>query len=320
MGFVDISGSTGRRFGSIGLTLDRLGTLLEMHESDELIAEGPQADRALCYVRRFAEILDISPNIRVAIDTAIPEHAGLGSGTQMAMAIGTALCRLRGMEFDLTAIAKMANRGVRSGIGIAAFNGGGFIIDGGRSEGVRVPPIIVRLDVPEDWRFILVFDKSREGLHGDQELRAFDDLPTFPPQEAARLCQNILMQALPSLVENDIKGFGQVITGLQETVGDYFAAAQGGRRYTSLGVEEVVNWLGDQGGVALGQSSWGPTGFCLLEGEQRAEQLAQAARREFADKPELSFRVVKARNRGARIDIEPTASAVFGRERKLYAS
>lgn len=319
MGFVDISGSTGRRFGSIGLTIDRYGTLLEMHESDELAAHGPQADRVLRYVQRFAQTLGVSPNVHVAIETAIPEHSGLGSGTQLALAIGTALCRLNGLNYDSNAIAKMADRGVRSGIGIAAFDGGGFVIDGGRSDRAQIPPVIVRLQVPDDWRFILVFDNSREGLHGEQEIRAFDNLPAFPQQEAARLCQRLLMQALPSLVEHDIQGFGRVITDLQQTVGDYFAGAQGGR-YTSLGVERAVNWFGDRGGLALGQSSWGPTGFCAVDGEQRAEGLAQAARREFVDQPELSFLVVKGRNRGAGIDIEPAASGVRGHESKRYAS
>lgn len=318
MGFIDISGSTGRRFGSIGLTINELATRLQIHGSQEMTVEGPQADRARRYVRKFAESLDVSGNVHVAIESAIPEHAGLGSGTQLALAIGTALCQLNGLQINLSALARMADRGARSGIGIAAFDRGGFVIDGGSSNRSQLPPVIVRLNVPEDWRFILVFDKNHEGLHGDQEIQAFENLPAFPQQEAARLCQSILMQALPSLVEEDVQGFGRVITDLQRTVGDYFADAQGGR-YTSLEVGRAVSWLGEHGGVALGQSSWGPTGFCAVDGKQRAEGLVQGARREFSDYPELSFLAVNARNRGAQVDLEPATTKMLGHKSERYA-
>lgn len=101
-------------------------------------------------------------------------------------------------------------------------------MDGGRGVNTITPPVLVRLQVPENWRFILVFDSRGQGLHGQQEIQAFKSLPPFPQQEAARLCYLLLMQALPAVAEADIKQFGDVISQLQQSVGEHFAPVQGG--------------------------------------------------------------------------------------------
>jgi predicted sugar kinase len=54
-------------------------------------------------------------------------------------------------------------RGARSGIGIATFEQGGLVVDGGRGKQTLTPPVISRMTVPDDWRFILVFDQRGQG-------------------------------------------------------------------------------------------------------------------------------------------------------------
>ena len=76
----------------------------------------------------------------------------------------------------------------------------------------------------------------------------------------------MLMQALPALVERDIEGFGDAIGELQRITGDYFSPAQGGR-FSSRAVAEALAWLESQGIAGVGQSSWGPTGFAIMAGE-----------------------------------------------------
>ncbi|RIZ67776.1 MAG: GHMP kinase, partial [Methylococcales bacterium] len=46
------------------------------------------------------------------------------------------------------------------------------------------------------------------------------------------------------------------------------------------------------------QTSWGPTGFCAVEGIDLAEFLAQEATRTFTHFDNLSFIVASARNSG----------------------
>jgi beta-RFAP synthase len=244
--------------------------------------------------------LNVSCNLNINLESLIPEHIGLGSGTQMALAMGTALNAFYDLNLSVREIAQLTDRGARSGIGIGVFEQGGLVVDGGRGEFTTTPPIISHLDIPQDWRFILVFDQRGQGLHGEQEISAFKKLPPFPQQEAARLCYLLLMQGLPAVAECDLAKFGEVITQLQRSVGEHFAVAQGGV-FTSREVAEVMAWLQQQGAVAIGQTSWGPTGFCAVTGEERADILVAELKLQFAHFKNLSFIVASARNSGGQV-------------------
>jgi beta-RFAP synthase len=173
------------------------------------------------------------------------------------------------------------------------------VVDGGRGENTITPPMLAHFDVPKDWRFILVFDSRGQGLHGVQEIEAFKSLPPFSRSEAEKLSYLLLMQALPAIVENDLARFGEVITQLQKSVGEHFSPAQGGI-FTSKNVETAMQFLAEKGAVAIGQTSWGPTAFCMIENSEIAEQLVSHAREFFVTSP-LEFHIVSAKNCGGEI-------------------
>jgi beta-RFAP synthase len=306
LGFIDVSGSIGRRFGSLGLAIDDIATVVELRRASGISAEGPGATRALEYLRRLADDFDPPSGAALTVTRAIPEHVGLGSGTQLALAVGRAFGELFGIALPLRAIATRLDRGARSGIGIGVFETGGFVVDGGRAPGGDYPPIIARMPFPEAWRLLLVFDRAARGIHGDAERDAFRALKAFPQERAAHLAHLVMMRAMPGLVETDWRSFGTAIGELQRTVGDYFAAAQAGR-FASPRVAEVLAWLESKDVPGVGQTSWGPTGFGLLESEVRAHQLMHEARARFAHVSELDFMVVQARNSGHRLESSGTA-------------
>jgi beta-ribofuranosylaminobenzene 5'-phosphate synthase len=104
-----------------------------------------------------------------------------------------------------------------------------------------------------------------------------------------------MMQALPAIAEGNLQLFGQVISQLQSAVGKHFAPAQGGV-YASKEVGKAMQWLAKQGAVGIGQTSWGPTGFCAVESAELAETIVQQAKIQFADLVNLDFMVVSANN------------------------
>ncbi len=310
MGFFDLHGGLGRKFGSIGLSLDAPNLLIEAKGAHRLKVSGsdivPQltVDRARTITQQLLTKLGLSDSLELHLLQNIPEHAGLGSGTQLALAIGAAISRLYKLNLSTPEIAALAGRGGRSGIGIAAFDYGGLLIDGGRAyspklESSAIPPLLARYDFPEQWRILLIFDASQPGVHGEQEIMAFSQLPQFPEELAAHLCRHVLMQAMPALVERDLSAFGHSIQVLQSHVGDYFAPAQGGR-YASPLVGGVLQHLGDAGVACYGQSSWGPTGFAVFESNIEAEKHLQALKLKFSD-PLLSWMVCSARNHGSEL-------------------
>lgn len=302
MGFIDLSGGLGRHFGSIGVALNEIQTRLSLTGSEQCTVTGDCAERAASCLRSLCAALQVSDKVAIHIEEAIPEHVGLGSGTQMSLAIGMALNAFYDLGLSVRDIAALTERGLRSGIGIGVFEQGGLIVDGGRSEKTITPPVLARLPVPQSWRFILVFDKRGQGLHGQQELEAFKTLPPFPQTQAQRLCYLLLMQALPAVAENDLALFGEVISDLQQSVGEHFAPAQGGV-FTSPEVTQAMSWLAERGAVGIGQTSWGPTGFCTVEGEELAQLLVKQARKTFAHLHNLHFVITSARNVGSEVNI-----------------
>ncbi len=298
MGFLDLSGSLGRQFGSIGVALNEPVTQLVISASDKKYIENKSVSK---YLTIFCKAFDVSDALNIAIVETIPEHIGLGSGTQMALAIGAGLNAFYDLKLSVRDIAAVMDRGLRSGIGIGVFEQGGFVVDGGRGKNTITPPMLAHFDVPENWRFILVFDKRGQGLHGQQEIQAFRTLPPFPRSEVERLSYLLLMQALPAIAEKDLARFGDVITELQRAVGEHFSPAQGGI-FSSGDVAESMSWLANRGAVAVGQTSWGPTGFCLVENAEIAENLIQSAQASFS-KTSLIFSVVSARNCGGEVSI-----------------
>ncbi|NOQ63232.1 MAG: GHMP kinase [Methyloprofundus sp.] len=300
MGFIDLSGSLGRHFGSIGVALNEINTRVSISYADQLTFSGIASKRLVACVQQLCAEFEVADTLHLELHASIPEHVGLGSGTQMSIAVGLALSAFYGLGLTVRDIAQVTARGARSGIGIAIFEHGGLIVDGGRGEHTLTPPIISRMAVPEDWRFILVLDKRGQGLHGEQEIQAFKDLAPFPHTEAARLCYLLMMQALPALAEDKIELFGDVITQLQTSVGEHFASVQGGV-FTSPEVATAMQFLQAQGAVAIGQTSWGPTGFCAVQGVEKAEQLKQGLEKTLSDCKYLSVLIASARNSGGSV-------------------
>lgn len=316
LGFMDLHGGLGRSFGSLGLTVSTLATVVAAEAAATLAVEGPEAARALRVAERLAARHGTSCGAKITVRQAIPAHVGLGSGTQLALAVGTALAALHGWPATPRGIAAVAARGARSGIGIGAFETGGFLVDGGKGADDALPQIIARSDFPEAWRILLIFDRRRAGIHGSSEATAFAALPRFPAEAAAGLCRLVMMQLLPALAAADLDRFGEAVGTLQRVVGDHFAPAQGGR-FTSPAVSAVLAWLAGEGIAGIGQSSWGPTGFAIVADEQQGQVLLRRAARRWGERGELSFMLCAGRNRGA--VIEQTAGAAATEHRWLVA-
>jgi beta-ribofuranosylaminobenzene 5'-phosphate synthase len=306
LGFLDMNGGLGRKFGGLGLSLDSPVTRLTLTRTDENQVEGPEQARAAELLARAQAALAPGVAHRLTIHEAIPAHSGFGSGTQLALAVTAALRRLEDLPQDAAADAALLSRGARSGLGAGLFATGGLVVDGGRGPLTRTPPVIARAEFPEEWRVLLVSDPTAVGLHGADEREAFIALPPSSAEESGELCRLVLMQALPALAERELAPFGAAVARIQEVVGDYFAPRQGGRRFTSAKVEAAIGRLTREGATGGGQTSWGPTGFAFVESEAAARALlARLGPEASADGLEISMH--KGLNRGARVD------AVFAR-------
>ncbi|UIJ72276.1 beta-ribofuranosylaminobenzene 5'-phosphate synthase family protein [Aurantimonas sp. HBX-1] len=304
LGFLDPGGRSGRRFGGIGLALAEPATRLSIRRASEDRADGPESARALAHLAAMRGHLGLGDRrYELTFHETIPPHAGLGSGTQLALAVATGLRAIEGLAPDPAGDAARLGRGNRSGLGAAFVSAGGVAVDGGKGPTDAPPPIIARLPFPEAWRVLLVLDPRTEGFHGEDELKAFASLPPFAEIDTALICRLVLLEALPALAEEDIAGFGAAIATIQQMVGSHFAPAQGGI-FTSPAVSRICGMLAAAGAHGIGQSSWGPTGFAFAPSPEEADRLARAVSGAVADAG-LTLRVVAGRNAGSRIERSP---------------
>jgi beta-ribofuranosylaminobenzene 5'-phosphate synthase len=303
MGFVDLNGGQGRLFGSLGVSLSAPKTQLTIERGKKTLIEAKCYDYVAKIAENFKSYLNPDLNFSIQVHEYIAEHAGLGSGTQMALAIGAGLNALFDLNLTNAQLAAMTSRGRRSGIGIGTFEQGGLVVDGGRgtSHANKIPPIIARHDFPQEWPILLIMDNDDQGVFGDTELQAFETLQPADLATAQRLSHRVLMQALPAIVEQDYAQFSQAIFALQMATGEYFSAAQGGH-YKSAKVAQVLNYLNQQGIICAGQSSWGPTGFAVFEDEKSANAMLTQLHLQFSS-AQLDFQLMRAKNTGASIDL-----------------
>lgn len=310
LGFLDLNGELGRLYGSIGVAIDRPNVMLEARPACELAVEGPEAERVAAFAETFLRHYPVVSGAHLCLRSSIPAHVGLGSGTQLALAVGVALARLGGLDLPVEEIAARLGRGVHSGVGVAVFRYGGFVVDGGHpAEGRRMlpPPLLYRGRLPAEWRFVIAIPETDRGLSGEKEQAAFQVLPPSPAGLSEKLCRLLVMQMLPAIVEKDAARFGQALTEIQRLVGDSFAAVQGGRYANPVSGRLIDLWL-EEGALGAGQSSWGPTVYALAVGKAQAAALEQAAEKFLAQQGGGQVFTVRPAARGAqvRVTAEPS--------------
>jgi len=274
LGLLDLRGDLGRRFGGIGIAVQAPSLLLEARPAPELTVTGEEAERVELYARRFLDHHGLRGGARLRLHRAIPAHSGLGSGTQIALAVARALAILYNRPTSAAELAVAVGRARRSAIGTWAFERGGFILEGGRRDADDRPaPLLMRHAMPADWRCVLAIPDVGQGLSGEAEEAAFRSLP--PPSEelVGRISRLVLMLLLPSLVDGDLEGFGRAVTEIQRCVGESFAAVQGATFMHPL-VEELIAEMLAAGAAGAGQSSWGPSVYGFVKGDAAARDLA----------------------------------------------
>ncbi|MGB9622430.1 MAG: beta-ribofuranosylaminobenzene 5'-phosphate synthase family protein, partial [Candidatus Bathyarchaeia archaeon] len=273
-GIVDMRGDLGRMHVSVGVAIKKPNIILEVKKSDQLKVFGSRAERIKEYAEKIMRYAGIQEGLEFNLISDIPEHAGFGSGTQLALAVGTSISKTFNLNLNPDEIAFLLNRSRRSGVGVHAFKSGGFIIDCGHriNNPNHVPPLLFRSDVPEDWLFIVGLPRIKTGLSGMNEMEAFEKLE--PPSKAlvGEVSRTVLVQMIPAIIDKDIKLFGEAMTKLDNSFGSYWEKIQGGR-YTHPIIEEGVNFLLERGVYGAGQSSWGPAFYGLVKGEDQAFKL-----------------------------------------------
>jgi beta-RFAP synthase len=290
-----------RQFGGVGLMVQKPGVSVVVDTKPRYVPAcgGVLIERMLGFFQRFTETLPSRHVFKyaIAVERASPEHCGLGTGTQLGLAVARAVAAALDLpEMDTCELARHVGRGERSALGIYGFAQGGFLVDGGKGKNTEIAPLLFRTDFPKDWRIVLVVPAWAQGCHGSAEREAFHRL-SGPSNATDALCRLTLLGLLPALQEQNLPAFGEALHDFNARVGEAFAPVQGGA-YAHPRLTEVVQYIRHQGIAGVGQSSWGPTLFAVTGDEERSEDLVLRLRERFGLTTKEVFATAAA-NRGA---------------------
>jgi beta-ribofuranosylaminobenzene 5'-phosphate synthase len=310
---IDMHGGSGRVDGSVGITLNEPGILLEMRQSPVLEVQGCDSvtqERIMDCARQVLKGLHAGGNVSITVREYFLSHIGLGSGSQIMLAIARGIAEIYGRSLPIKDLALLVGRGGTSGIGTAAFEHGGFIIDGGHafgqgceksgfrpsaaSRGVRPPPVIFRHEFPVDWRILLAMPNLPAGASGIRETDVFKTYCPVPIDEVRTLCHEILMRMLPGIIEKDLDLFGSSVNTVQKL----------GFKKVELSLQpkqipELIERMRSAGAACAGMSSFGPTVYAIGDTDMRG--IEQAARSYMDEHTGGTTLITSARNRGAQV-------------------
>ena len=234
------------------------------------------------------------PPVHVEVLDAAPAHTGLGSGTQLSLAIAEAILRVspgamaselagdllgmppRAGELWLAA----ADRGRRSAVGTHGYLAGGFIAEGLKPSGEHDPlnPLDVRLEMPPAWRVTILLPVATPDdastVSGEQEQAKFEALRAAAVDCRSALADILTTRLVPAIEDADFASFCAATTEYNQRSGELFASVQGGA-YNGAVTTRLITRLRTAGFAGVGQSSWGPGVFVWHPDAQAAAQFEQ---------------------------------------------
>ncbi len=250
-------------FAGVGLMVDNPGWHLQISiatAADSLAADEPTSTRMKSLLRNIRAVHSHVPSLQISVREALPPHAGLGSGTQLALATVAGVLELCRPVTPVTRdqIIALSGRAERSAIGSAGFFSGGFLVDHGESA---AEPRVESLPVPSHWRFVLLRPERRQGLSGQAERKWFGSRPQMPEQLVQQLTLLARQQLCDSLQERTFERWSEALQNYGDLAGEFYAKFQG-HIFADPAVRTAAARLREQGVRGIAQSSWGP-GVCI---------------------------------------------------------
>lgn len=288
----------GLSYGGLGAMVCRPGLEMQIESAETRQYIGNQSSRLQAFAEKWFAFTQICPDKEfiLRLDQAPPSHIGLGTGTQLGLAVSALLYRFHFGEVPtVQSLAKSVGRGFRSAVGTYGFQHGGFIVDSGKVSDDQLASLDFQCDIPETWRFLLLRTSQADSFSGSKEKEVFQKARNRMANHQDELIRLTRETILPSLLQQDFETFSEAIYQFGKTSGSYFADIQGGpfngKRITEM--IELVRRLGIKG---VGQTSWGPTIYILAPSESEAETVANLLQPHLL--PDESLQISGPQNQG----------------------
>ncbi|MGB7345843.1 MAG: beta-ribofuranosylaminobenzene 5'-phosphate synthase [Pirellulaceae bacterium] len=262
-------------FGGVGVMIDHPQTEVIVTPSETFACDDPSS-RTHDIANRLTEFLGLTnlPHCHVRVAQRATAHHGLGTGTQLALAVAEAMATFCGLDLPPEVLAsKIASRGKRSAVGSHGYFRGGLIFESSDSDSANdLNAIQHRIELPNDWR-VLIFRPTETSptVSGTDEQDQFDRLGSASNSQQDELRQIVQKQLIPTAEQAEFGLFCEAVHRYNHQSGMLFSSVQGGP-YSSPAITDLVSMLTSHGGTGVGQSSWGPSVFSWFESPSSADE------------------------------------------------
>ena len=265
-------------FGGVGVMIDNPLTEVQVTACREFrcVGRGQDervrsiADQWMRQTRRSSPL-----PCRVDLRHATPSHIGLGSGTQVALAVAEAISLHFQINLPRSELAtNLAGRGRRSAVGVHGYFRGGLIYESS-DQVAALNPVCRRVALPGHWCVaVLRVEGVDHSVFGELEKRKFAEVPPAPASARANLIAMIERDMLPAAEAGDFNSFADAVHTYNAASGVLFESVQCGP-YNGPVMGDSVDALVRLGGRGVGQSSWGPGVFAWFESAAEAGSFVQ---------------------------------------------
>ena len=274
---VDLGHGTDRKYGGAGFAVNGLTTTASAKEANHTKFVGPSHFESGDIGGIWEAVDRLSDKTGTHFDVSVrcnaPSHVGLGTKTSCVLAALQACNAVSGAEIGTRELVKLSNRGGTSGIGVNTTFVGGFVADAGQAanavvpllpssaamENYELPPAIVKLSVPENWRIHLFLPDGKR-VAGPAERDFFASNTPIPRSEVLEILASVYHGVAPAFALGHLPDLARSlrrIHGLGFKMRE--VANQGGS------VIELLRYLNDLGNLAVGMSSMGPLVYAIAD-------------------------------------------------------
>lgn len=301
---IDLNGEIGRIDGGFGVALQNPNFKIVIERAKKFEILGVNDDRnyeeILKILNAIKEKFEIKNKYKINIKSEIPRHVGFGSTTQLNLAVASGILKLEEIFLSPNEIAKIVKRGGTSGIGVKAFESGGFIVDAGHkfgkgkekttflpssASGANPAKILFRLDFPDEWIFVCAVQKNKK-IYAETEVEIFKKYCPVNRRDVEMLSHLLLMKILPSVIERDVENFGDGLKEVQLL----------GFKKIEVEISGLKNFMDELNKISYGAglSSFGPCVYALTKGKKHAEDVSN-----YLNEMGIKNFICRANNNGA---------------------
>ena len=314
MTLIDLAGATRRRFGGAGLALQATPVIVRaVRASRNRLDVSPNLpDRDRGDLKRYMATISRALNMcfHIEVRSVMAQHVGLGSKTALLLAIGFGCNAFAANPLSPRQLVLMSRRGGTSGVGVNTTFTGGFVVDGGHCAAADIPyvpssvgrpttlpPAVVRLNLPADWRIHLFLPCGRR-YSTREEIRFFEQNTPIHAKEVGDVLAAVYHGIATAVAEANLDGLKDALQEVQRT---------GFKRREidsqSPGVRELLDRLDAEGELAAGMSSLGPLVYAVAARRRQSEWKPMLAR---VLRPGIEYLgCFRGRNRGYELVKEP---------------